>query len=158
MCFGWYDSIKWLKFKKPSRVLTNKDSNDSSIYRHCIKTLRLKKVALNKRANIVQLTSSSLLLMRFLACAKCTGTSSSCCSAFTSSRAKQYFPCSFTTLPVSNWTRARLPRHWSKSPNWIPLPWRIPEGIFAEASSTGNKNATRSQGPWEFSHVEASLL
>lgn len=95
-----------------------------------------------KIKNGLKLTSSSLLLNKFLACARCTGNSSSGRSAFTSIIAKQYLPCILTTLPVSSCTLARTPRHWSKSPNCMPLPCNSPEGIFAVASSTVMKNST----------------
>lgn len=94
------------------------------------------------KKNGLKLTSSILLLNRFRACAKCTGISNSGCSAFTSIIARQYFPCILTTLPVSSCTRARTPRHWSKSPSCIPLPCRSPEGTLAVASSTVMKNST----------------
>lgn len=89
-----------------------------------------------------KLTSSILLLKIFLACARWTGASKSGCSAFTSTMARQYFPCTLTILPVSNLTLARTPKHWSKSPNCMPLPCNKPEGIFAVASSTVMKNST----------------
>lgn len=94
--------------------------------------------------NFKQILTSSMLLTK--ASCDCT----SFCMRFNCGIWSDTLSCTYVKqyLPLNSSFGAFTFRHWSKSPYWFMLPFKMPEGILADASSTVRVYAKWEKKSW----------